>query len=140
MLYHATQRIAEAFEEAGLKYQTQEIGPLSLVDTGFTGDNCTYRLRFISMDEDNDVKAMTEDFAKVPESRKAAAYQLLNQLNREYKYLKFTMDDKGAICAQYDFPLSLPDDRLGGVAIEVAVRASKIVDDAYPKIMQTIWS
>ena len=139
MIYQATQLIADAFAEFGLKHQVLEAGPLSLVEMGFTGDNCTFRLRFISMDEDNDVKAMTEDLVKIPEARRAAAYALMNELSREYKYFKFTMDERGGVCAQYDIPMSVKSEDLGGIAVEIALRCSQIVDNAYPRIMQVIW-
>ena len=139
MMYQATQRIADEFEKAGLKHQARELGPLSFVEAGFTGENCTFRLRFISVDDDNDVKAMTEDFAKIPTARRDAGYRLLNELNREYKYFKFTMDDNGAVCAQYDFPVIVSAEEVGPIATEVALRCSKVVDDAYPRIMQVIW-
>ena len=139
MMYQATQRIADAFTGASIKHQAQELGPLSFVEAGFTGDNCTFRLRFISLDDDNDVKAMTEDFAKIPEARRDAGCRLMNRLNREYKFFKFTMDDKGAVCVQYDFPVTVSEEEVGAIALEVALRCAKVVDDAYPKIMQVIW-
>ena len=55
----------------------------------------------------------------------------MNELSRTYECLKFTMDDKGAVCAQYDFPVSLSKEDVGKVAVEVAIRSMKIVDDAY---------
>ncbi len=139
MMYQATQRIADAFAAADLKHQAQELGPLSFVEAGFNGDNCTFRLRFISLDDDNDVKAMTEDFAKIPAARRDAGCRLMNELNREYKYFKFTMDDNGAVCVQYDFPVTVSEEEVGSIAMEVALRCAKVVDDAYPRIMQVIW-
>ena len=55
MIYQATRLISDAFKEAGLKCGTQEVGPLSFVEAGFTGSNCTFKLRFISTDNDNDI-------------------------------------------------------------------------------------
>ena len=139
MVYQATKLIADTFKEAGLKYGIQEVGPLSFVELGFTGDNCTFKLRFISADDDNDVKVMTEDFAKYPENKFGNGYKLMNELSRTYKYYKFTMDDKGGVCAQFDFPVALPSDAIGKVALELALRCAKIVDDVYPQVMKSIW-
>jgi len=139
MIYQATERISDAFIDADLKHQVQELGPLSFVEAGFNGDNCTFRLRFISLDDDNDVKAMTEDFAKIPAARRDAGCRLLNELNRDYKFFKFTMDDTGAVCAQYDFPVTVSEEEVGSIALEVALRCAKVMDDAYPRIMQVIW-
>lgn len=139
MVYQATKLIADAFKGAGPKYGVQEVGSLSFVELGFTGNNCTFKLRFISADDDNDVKVMTEDFAKYPENKFENGYKLMNELSRTYKYYKFTMDDKGGVCAQYDFPVSLPTDAIGKVAIELALRCAKIIDDVYPMVMKSIW-
>ena len=139
MVYQATKQIAKAFKDAGLKCGIQEVANFSFVEAGFTGKNCTFKLRFISVDDDNDVKAMTEDFAKYPESKFQNGYKMMNELSRTYKYFKFTMDDNGAVCAQYDFPVSLTSDAVGQVAVEIALRCMKIIDDAYPNIMKSIW-
>jgi len=139
MIFQATQRIADALEEADLKHQIQETDRFSLVVVGVTGDNCSFHLHFISVDDDNDVKVVAEDFAKIPAARWDAACRLLNELNREYVFFKFTMDDEGTVRARYDFPLSVPEEKLGGIALEVALRCATILDDAYPRIMQLIW-
>ena len=139
MIHSATKRIAAEFSEAGLKHQVQEIGPLSYTEMGFTGENCQFLLRFVSTDEDNDVKALTEDFVKIPAARMEKACKLLNELSRQYKYFKFTMGDDGGVSAQYDFPISTRDEDLGKFAVELALRCSKIVDDAFPKLMSFVW-
>ena len=139
MMYQATEQISDAFTDVDLKHQVQELGPLSFVEAGFTGDNCTFRLRFFSADDDNNVKAMTEDFAKIPAARRDAGCRLMNTLNREYRFFKFTMDDTGAVCAQYDFPVTVSEEEVGSIAVEVALRCVKVMDDAYPRIMQMIW-
>ncbi len=140
MIFNATNIIAKAFEEANLKCEIRELGDYSFVETGFSGDNCTFKLRFFSTDNDNDVKVLTEEFAKYPEDKLEEGYVVMNELSRKYRYLKFTLDkDDGAVSAQYDFPVALPEEALGKVAIEFAIRFSKIIDDAYPQIMRSIW-
>lgn len=140
MIYKATKIVAEAFEKRGLKHAVRETEAFSFVDTSFTGSNCNVRIRFINSDDDNDVKVLTENFAKFPESRRDRALELFNKLNRSYKYVKFTIDEDGEVTAQYDFPVSASDEDLGEMVIELAMRCAKIVDDTYPEIMQAIWS
>lgn len=139
MIYQATKAISDAFKDAGLKCGVQEVDSFSFVEAGFTVENCTFKLFFISTDDDNDVKAVTEDFAKYPESKFQSGYKMMNELSQTYKYLKFIMDDKGAVRAQFDFPASLSTEAVGKVAVEIALRCMSIVDDAYPKIMKSIW-
>ena len=137
-MFNATPVVESALKNAGLKCQAIDLGELSFVQAGFTGENCTVSLRFISADNDNDVKVMTEDIAKVNSAKQDRMYVVLNNLNVKYKYVKFTMDDNGGVCAQYDVPISVGD-CLGAVALEIALRFAKIVDDAYPEIMKIIW-
>ena len=139
MMRKAISLISTAFKAADLKFDAQDAGPFSFTDMGLTGENCTFRLRFIS-EEENDVKAMTDDFAKFPPNKMQKGYQLMNELNRTYKFFKFAMDEKGAVCAQYDFPISVKEEEIGAIAVEIVIRCMGIVDDAYPKIMQAIWS
>lgn len=140
MVYHATQIIAQAFDQRGLKYNIREVGSLSTVELAFSGDNVDVKLNFISSDNDNDVKVLSNTFAKFPESKLSTGYKLANDLAREYKYLKFTIDKDGDMSAQYDFPLKTQDEALGEFAIEMAARFTKIINDCYPKIMKALWS
>ncbi len=140
MVFKATNIIAKALKEAGLKCDVRENDEYSFVETGFSGENCTFKMCFFSADDDNDVKVLTNEFAKYPEDKLEEGYIIMNELSRKYRYLKFTLDkDDGAVNAQYDFPVALPEEVLGKVAIEFAIRFSKIIDDAYPQIMRSIW-
>ena len=141
MIYKATKLVEAMFKEKELKHSVREVGSLSFVQAGFSGDNTTFTLRFISSDDDNDVKIMTEDFAKFPEDKRAKGYELINELNRKYKYMKLTLDPSdGGVCAQYDLPVRLSDSEVGKVCFEIAIRFSNIVDDIYPDIMKAIWA
>ncbi|MBR5095031.1 MAG: YbjN domain-containing protein [Oscillospiraceae bacterium] len=140
MIYKATNLIATEFRNNGLKFATRELQNFSFLEAGFNGKNCSVTLRFISTDNDNDVKVLSEDFVKFPEGARERGFRLLNAMNRKYKYVKFTMDEKdGGVSAQFDFPLRLADAQVGPVAVEIALRFAKIVDDSYPEFMQGIW-
>lgn len=137
-MFNATPIVEAALKKAGLKCHALDLGELSFVEAGFTGENTTTKIRFISSDNDNDIKVMTENIAKVNPAKRDRMYAILNSLNCKYKFAKFTMDDNGGVCAQYDVPISIGDS-LEAVALEIALRFAKIVDDAYPEIMKEIW-
>ena len=140
MAHKATGLIASEFTRSSLKFASRELQNFSYIEAGFNGNNGSVTIRFISVDEDNDVKVLTEDFVKFPTSARDRAYRILNTLNRKYKYVKFTMDERdGGISAQYDFPLRLADHEVGPVAVELALRFAKIVDDCLPEFNQAIW-
>ena len=138
-MYQATVAIEKAFVDHGLRCAAKETASLSFVELNMTGDNTSVLIRFISTDNNNDVKVMTADFAKFPQKKLADGYELANELSREYKYMKFTIDNDGDMCAQYDFPVQISNECLGPVALEILMRCAKIIDDCYPKVMKTLW-
>ena len=140
MVYRRTTLIGEELEKAGLKYSIKETNNMSYTESGVSGKGCTYQVRFISADENN-VKALSSEFAKFPEDKMDAGYKMLNEFNRTYRFVKFTMDpNDGAVSIQCDLPVSLDDDVVGKVAVELLIRFMGIIDDAYPEIMRSIWA
>lgn len=139
-MFNATNLIERALTERGIKCAKRDLTKLSFVEVGFTGENCTIKTRFISTSDDNDVKVLTDDLAIIPKAKREAGFVLINELNATYKFAKFTISEKGAVTAQYDFPNCTLSSELGNIAFEIAIRFSKIVDDIYPMLMKTIWS
>ena len=140
MIHKATQIIENALEAKGLKYQVHEIGGLSLIDCGFSGENCTIRVNFLSADEDCDVKILSLPIAKFPKARLPEGYELMNALNAQYRFVKWVIDKDGDIHLEFDMPSGTPTVILGDLALEVFLRMVKIADDAYPTIMRKIWA
>ena len=134
------QRIAAEFSKVGLKHQTLSVGSLNVIEGGFTGDNCTVKIRVVAVENESEIKVLSENFAKIPAQKQNEGYSLINALNKKYKYVKFVMDDSGEVCAQWDVLDTIPAETLGMVVVEVVVRMSRIIDDAYPEIMKMIWS
>ena len=141
MIYKATKLIQREFKQAGIKSTTREIGELSFVEAAFTGKNCNVTIRFISTDDDYDVKALTDNFAKYPTQRLAKGLEIINNLNKKYRYAKFTISpQEGYVTAEYDFPTTIKEESVGTIATEIVLRFAQIVDDAYPEIMQSVWA
>lgn len=139
-MFRATQEIEAAFKNNDWKCTPVDLGKISYVEAGFNGDNCTVKVRFISTDDDNDAKILTDNIAVIPASKRDSARVLLCELNSTYRYVKFTLDSDNAITASYDLPLNMSRECLGAVAIEMATRFLSIVDDAYPQIMRMLWA
>ncbi len=117
-----------------------EAGPLTYIESGFSGNNTTFKVRVISMESSNEIKIMSEDFAKVPPAKLSNAYELICDLNSKYRFAKFTIDKNGGICAQWDMVDNIPFVAIGKVAIEIVLRMWNIIDDAYPEIMKMLWA
>ena len=67
-------------------------------------------------------------------------YTLANELNRKYKYVKFSIDNDGDMTAQWDLPDNVPNEAVGATGVEILIRMFQIIDDVYPEVMKAIWS
>lgn len=139
MMHQATLAVARAMEAHDLKYKTDEAEHISYVETGFSGDNIKHvTIRFLSTDEDNDVAVRVFQVVSVPAEKRSKILPVMNELNRKFRYAKLVMNDDGDISAQYDLPLA--EQNVGEACFEILARFVKILDEAYPMLMQALWS
>ena len=76
--------------------------------------------------------------AKVPAEKLMDCYVVLNELNAEYRWVKFYIDSDNEITVSGDAivePGSAADE-----CMEILVRYINIVDEVYPRIMKVIWA
>ena len=139
-MYKMTRRIYEALKQSGdLKVFTDETESSSQVWLQFGIKNGgSYRIRFISTDDDNDVAVRVFSMATVDAGQQGKILPVLNKLNAKYRFVKFVMDKDGDINLEYDYLLRCPDPAAS--AKEVIIRIVKIVDEAYPEIMRAMWA
>ena len=95
---------------------------------------------FFQFDEsDTHVHLEGINFVTVPEDKYDKMYKVLNQVNNEYKLVKFTLDEEnGQIIARDDAVIQL--DSCGEECFELMIRMVQIVEDAYPTLMKGIWA
>ncbi|MCI6093894.1 MAG: YbjN domain-containing protein [Christensenellales bacterium] len=140
-MYQATNKIARTFDREGIKYTTNTLSSgSSYVSASFTGDNAKgVDVSFLSSDNDNDVSVRAFSVVKFSEAKIPAMILLANQLNNKYRFVKFTVDtDDQDLNVEYDFPEKTDD--VGRTAVELFWRFAKIIDEAYPQMMKTLWS
>ncbi len=140
VMFKATRAIYDALSHVdGLKVFTDESDKLSSVWLQFglkSGGN--YRIRFISTDDGNDVSVRVIGLIRVEANQRADIINVLNELNRKYRYVKFVCDNDNDINVEYDFPTSASNPAES--ALEMVLRVAKIIEEAYPEIMRTLWS
>lgn len=139
-MYKMTREIYEALKnKSGLKVFTEEVGNSSFAWLQFSIKNGgSYRIRFISRDDDNDVAVRIFGLVSIDSAQQAKILPVLNQLNAKYRYVKFVMDKDGDINLEYDYLVRCPDPAAS--AEEIIVRIVKIVDEAYPELMRAMWA
>lgn len=140
MMYKMTQAIYEELKtDGGLKVFTEEIGDASVAWLQFGIKNGgSYRIRFISKDDDNDVAMRIFSLVTVEEEQRGKVLEVINSLNRKYRYAKFVLDKDGDINIEYDYLVRCPDPAVS--AKELVIRMVKIVDESYPELMRAMWA
>ena len=139
-MYKMTKAIYEVLKkEENLKVFTEEYEDRSDVWLQFGIKNGgSYRIRFISNDDDNDVAVRIYSLLSVEESHRDKILPAINTLNRKYRFVKFVMDNDGDVNVEYDFPVTSPNPAAS--AKELVIRIVKIVDDSYPVLMRAMWA
>lgn len=106
----------------------------NIVYLAFGGDKETYVL--VDFDEaGNDadsVHFLSQNFAKAEKSKIPLALVRINEINRQYRWVKFHMSDDGEISADCDAVIS--PGSVGPECVQVAVRMSNIIEDALDKL------
>lgn len=139
-MYKMTNEIyAELKKDSDLKVFTEDHGSSSNVWLQFGIKNGgSYRIRFISKDDDNDVAVRVYGLVTVDEDHRDKVLPALNALNVKYRYVKFNLDKDGDVNLEYDYLVRCPDPAAS--AREIMIRIVKIVDEAYPELMRAMWA
>ena len=140
-MFKATKAIFGALKRSdmNLKVFTEENEKSSRVWLQFGAKNgSSYRIQFISTDDDNDVAVRVFGLISVEDGKGSRVLPVLNQLNSKFRYVKFVMDDDGDINVEYDFPVRAT--RVEDSAEEIVIRFVRIIDDAFPDLMHALWS
>ena len=129
----------ELKDKSGLKVFTDEHGNSSDVWLQFGIKNGgSYRIRFISKDDDNDVSVRVFGLLTVEETHRDRILPIINKLNAKYRFVKFVLDEDGDVNLEYDYLVRCPDPTAS--AEEIIIRIVKMVDEAYPELMRAMWA
>lgn len=140
MMHQATMAIyAELKKYENLKVFTDEGEKSSEVWLQFGIDNGgSYRIKFISIDEDNDVAVRVYSLLHVKEDKITSICKAINEINCRFRYVKFCCTEDGNVNVEYDFPVSCSNPAES--AREIITRLVRIIDEAYPLLMRAMWS
>ena len=102
----------------------------NIVHLAFGGEKQTFVL--VDFDEEDDdadsVHFVSQSFAKATKASMAGALVKLNEINRRFRWVKFHMDDDGAISADCDAVVF--SGTVGEECTQIAFRMSSIIKDA----------
>ena len=134
----AASKVLTAFLDAkGVKYEVDEDGIVKLRQS-VENSNSTL-IMLIVFDDDNHVRIEGGGFASIPQDKINGMYKVVNQLNDDYRWVKFVVNEAGEdIRVRVDTVVSL--DTCADEIFELCLRMTAIVDKAYPVIMKGLWA
>lgn len=105
----------------------------------FGGKNAEKLSLFFFFDKNGySVNVKSFEIARVPEAKLMEAYVLLNELNAEYRWVKFFLSEENEVTVSGDAVLD--QSSVGTECEEILFRYLNIIDECYPKIMKVIWA
>lgn len=139
-MFQATERIfTELSKDSNLKVFTEETDDSSRVWLQFGLESGgSYRIRFISKDNDNDVAVRVFGLTNVDDAQRAKVLPFLNEMNAQYRFIRFVLDKDNDVNIEYDYLVDCPDPAAS--ARELIIRIVRIIDDVYPQLMRAIWA
>ena len=139
MIYQATQKIADKFTEKNLNYDILDNEKLSAVICGVKSKFVTYKIQFISRDEDNDVAVRAFDLVKFPEDKRTDMLAFANECNSKYRFVKLVVNcTDNTLQMEYDMPLASGD--VGEIALEALARIMDVMNKISEDMMRRAWA
>ena len=135
------ERVKMFLDQKGVRYDYYERTESrnEAIKVGFKGDNADSVELYFFFDEDgNSVNIKSFSIAKVSSGKLVDMYVLANELNNEYRWVKFYLDSDNEVTVSGDAIIS--PETAGEECYEIIMRYVGIIDDVYPRIMKVIWA
>lgn len=133
-MFHVTKEICKVFRESSAPYDVEKKNGTSAVVADIPGAYVDgAKIRFISEEEGNDITAVVSGIAKLTDKQREQIYVTLNKLNSSFRYLRFRLDEKGEVIAEYDFPAC--SENVAEQAFEVYLTTMEMLDDVAKMIL-----
>ena len=120
------------------RHAEPEEGRKEHIYIAFDGDHGNKLALYFFCDEDGttvDIKMFS--VAKVPSEKLMDMLVLLNELNMQYRWVKFYLDSDNEVTVSGDAVLDV--DSAGEELFELMHRYLNITDDIYPRLMKINW-
>lgn len=134
-------KLVKAYVESqGNKINIQE-GHDNILWMGFRTESMDSIKIYMIFDKEGDdyiVSFKAFDVCRFPAEKTEVMYKLCSQMNRQYRWVKFYVDESdNTITCQDDAIIQL--DTAGKECLKLVRRMVSICDDVYPELMKAIW-
>ena len=134
----AAKMFTSFLESKGTKFQVLD-DEGSVVRVGWQLEATGISIFFQFGDDNTDIHMEGTDFLTFPAEKLNTMYKLCNDMNRQYRWVKFTVkEDRKEVICECDAVIQL--DSCAAEATELMLRMNNIVDKAYPYFMKGLWA
>ena len=138
---YVADRVRSFLDEKGVRYdyfaRTEERH--EAIKVSYNADNKDTISVILFFDDDGrTLNAKSFTIAKVPSAKLMDTYVILNELNYEYRWVKFYIDSDNEVTVAGDAIVS--PETVGAECYEIIQRYVNIIDEVYPRIMKVIYA
>ena len=130
----------EKMDSMGWKYRdphTLENGNIH-IDTSFNGKQTTINFSIFFDQDGHSATVRVVRLFPAPIDKKLQLLEDINNCNKQYRWVKYYIDDDNDVNLQIDAVIS--PETSGEVIVELISRTVSIIDETYPVFMHTIWA
>ena len=140
--YNAIKLLDEMFTAQNLKYTIHETEKYQEIDVPFGILNGpSVIIRFVSFNRDNDIMITIPCLVNnIPAEKHSNLLKTLNEMNEEYRFIKFVLNSENNIDVRYDLPVNTGDESLGEMGFEIFIRIMKIMNECYQSIAKALYA
>ncbi len=131
------QEFARVMDAEGIKYTVHDD---HVINVSYTGENLKNISIYVFFDKEgsNHVQFYCGDIADFSSKEEVVALQVCNELNAEFRWVKFYVNKDKEVVATLDATLDITSS--GDECVELLGRVVSIVDESFPKIAKARWA
>lgn len=128
------------FNNEEIAFDRRELEDESVFILTFGIDNAPGMIVRFIIDNSCSAKLRCRLFRNIPKEKSREVIRMLNQINTQYRFICFCLDDEGGLYATYDFNLHGECNEAAAFSKEMIMLLLNIADDAIPTIAKALWN
>ena len=110
-----------------------------VIRTGWNLDNTKLEIFFFFFKDSENVHIEGHDFIKIPKEKEDKFYKICNDLNKQYRWFKFTLNtERHELVLEDDAIIQL--DSCAEEVFELMLRMTHVVDEVFPECMKALYA
>lgn len=111
----------------------------AVIRVGWNLEGTKLAIFFQFSENNSSVHIEGHEFVSFSKDKTERMYKICNECNKKYRWVKFTVDEEdNAAIVECDAVIQL--DTCAEEVVELMLRMTNIVEDAYPQMMKALWA